>query len=264
MNILTYYVIISNMRNLCIYWKLLTKRAILLISYIVAILLCLSIVFSFAACGEEEGYDIEIGGDYRTVSVWRTGITKAYNVVSDHNGHKTFGVVTGHLWDRYVAAGSGYVTYKFSAAKGEELSSLKLDLEAYYSCNYKDRMIYSYDMPDEEDNWKTNIVIECGYDGEVFWPVYDFHEKHATDFSKDRNEYVGENALEINLLEHYSYKAGALYVRINIIHMTAQDFGSDANIYPDIFGKTADNVEGIQLARLGVRLYSAFIRGDYV
>ncbi len=252
------------MRNLGIYWKLLTKRALVLITFTLAILLSFTTVFSLYACGEKEGYDLEVGGDYRTVAVWNTGIVDRNNVTTDFEGHKTFGIVPGETWGAYVRGGNGYFTYKIQGEQGKQFESLKIDLEAYYSYKHKEKPIYPYDMADENGDWNTNIIVECSYDGKNFWEVYNFHDKHADEFTNNQNEYVGDNAIEIDLSMDYSYKVGVLYVRFNIIHMAYNDFDdSDKGTYSFMFGKSLDGTLGIELHRLGARFYSAFIRGNY-
>ena len=254
------------MRKMGIIWKILTKRTVAMIACLMAILLCFSTLFSLSACGGEDEYDLQVGGNYRTVAVWNTGVVDRYNVTTDHYGHKTFGMVPGETWGAYVRAGDGYFTYKFSAEAGKQFESLKIDLEAYYSNKYKYSSIYSYDVEDENGDWQTNIVVECSYDGKNFWSIYDFHEKHAEEFTNNENEYVGDNALEIDLTEYYSYKVGVLYVRLRIVHMTYNDFSnSEKSQYASVFGQTVGGEGmGINLFRLGVRIYSLFIRGNYV
>ena len=258
------------MRKMGIYWKLLTKRAFALISCLLAILLCFAAGFSLSACGDEEAYDLEVGGDYRTVAVWDTGIVDRKNVTTDHYGHKTFGVVPGETWGAYVKGGNGYFTYKIQGAQGKQFESLKIDVEAYYSYKFKENPIFPYEMTDENGDCKTNIIVECSYDGKNFWEVYNFNDKHKEEFTNNENEYVGDNAIEIDLSMDYSYKVGVLYVRFNIIHMTYKDFVDTDNVDSyngkngeNIFGKSLDGTLGIELHRLGVRFYSAFIRGNY-
>ncbi len=261
------------MRNLGIFWKNISKRVVKFAAILFVFIFCFAAFCGVYGCGgaADGSDDYEIGGDYRNVSIFNTDAYKVSNLTTDSNGQKTFGVVCGDLWQEYVSGGTGYVIYQVKPERGKTFASLELSFEAFYSICYRSgssMKIYPYDMADKDGNWKTNIIVEISWDGTNFTEIYNLHDEVGDELSESVNEYVGENAKKVDLMMSYSTKED-LYVKVKCVHMTYKDFDASERItYQSIFGKMVngygqDGGIGIELHRLGIRLYSCFIRGTY-
>lgn len=257
------------MRSLGIFCKKISNHAYKTAAFLFVFIFVFIAFFGICGCADED-CDVEIGGDFRTVSIYDTDVVKVVNLTTDSEGHKKFGVVCGDLWQAYVGGGTGYVVYYVKPEKGKTFESLELDLEAYFSSNGAQH-IYAYEETDDNGNYKTNITVEYSYNGKdkEYAEIYNLRKVAGDDFERANNEYIGENALKINLLPYYSEKNGGLYVKIKCTHMCYADFSEyQKAIYSSIFGNMVNGAgtyggKGIELHRLAIRLYSAFIRGDY-
>lgn len=222
---------------------------------VLSTLACLTIGGGFAFSNgvnavAESTADIVISDDFGQKGSLSTyeNIFESSHVTKDSAGNADFALVPGTVWDAFVDADDGYITYKLEASEGNRLSTA--DISALVTAGHQ-AGVYWYNanrQGAETSVLGANFTVEVSVDNQAFTEIYNLQNATNAYEIAEEAQYNVSVAVDFSA---YSYPQTA-YIRMNMFHFTQEECKLTDGSFMD--GKIA-------LGKLGVFLHTTGIEG---
>ncbi len=212
-------------------------------------------MYSVSITAEQEKVSsIVISSDFTTAGLTAASnnVYEYNNLVTDTNGHLTYGLVPAEKWaDKVKILSNAYVTYKLKAVNGYAISSLKIDLDVAFGHN---QIVLQVE--------KTDTVVAISYDNVSYTDIYSLYaDETAVAVGETEPKGAGiheaDKRYELSLdLSDKITGSSELYVRIKVCSPNYDEL-TETSLTVD-----SDNNKLLPLGQIGSRLYSVGITAD--